>query len=131
MAAEDLANRVAILEQKVEGFETLPARLESVQGRLTAVESQIVQLRSEMRDGFSAVQVEIQNESRRLVEMFDERFIQQDVAMHRLIDETRTEMRQLNDETRAEMRQLNDEASAQMRLLYEDLKDTIKRITLH
>ena len=87
MAAEDLANRVAILEQKVEGLETLPARLESVEGRLTAVESQILQLRSEMRDGFSALRVE--------------------------------------------MRRLNDETSAQMRLLYEDLKDTIKRITLH
>ena len=142
MAAEDLANRVAILEQKVEGLETLPARLESVEGRLKAVESQIVQLRAETRDGFSAVRVEIQSESRRLVEMMDERFIRQDVEMHRLIDETKAEMRSLNDETKAEMHRLNDETkaemrrlngetSAQMRLLYEDLKDTIKRITLH
>ena len=39
-------------------------------------------------------------------------------------------MRQLNDDTSAEMRRLNGETNAQMRMLYEDLKDTIKRITL-
>ena len=127
MVADDLPNRVAILEQKVEGLETLPARLESVEGRLTAVESQIVQLRGEMNDGFSA----LRNDSRKLAEMIDERFIRQDAEMRRLNDETKAEMHLLNDETKTEMRRLNSETSAQMRVLYEDLKDTIKRITLH
>ena len=93
MAADDLPNRVAILEQEVEGLETLPERLDAVEGRLTAVESQIVQLRSEMNDGSSAIRVEMQSESRKLVEMIDERFMRQDAEMHQLNDETKAEMR--------------------------------------
>jgi len=40
--------RVEILEQKVEGLQKLPARMD-------AVKSQILQLRDEMRDEFSAI----------------------------------------------------------------------------
>ena len=52
MTEPTLTGRVQILEQKVENLEKLPARLE-------AVESQIVQLRDEMRGEFSAVRQEI------------------------------------------------------------------------
>ena len=47
-----LENRVEILEEKVEALAALPARV----GRL---EEQFLQLRQEMRDGFSAVRQEI------------------------------------------------------------------------
>jgi hypothetical protein len=134
MVADDLPNRITVVEQKMAGLDALPNRLESVEvrltgvegrltgvedrltgvegrligvdGRLTSVESQIVQLRGEMNDGFSALRVEMHDGSRELAEMIDERFIRQDL----------------------EMRRLNGETNAQMRALYEDLKDTIKRI---
>ena len=52
MRKPTLAKRVQILEQKVEVLETLPERV-------TAVELQVVQLREEMRDEFSAVRQEM------------------------------------------------------------------------
>jgi predicted phage gp36 major capsid-like protein len=52
MAAHDLTERVEVLEMKVAALEELPQRV-------SAVESQIVQLRDEMRGGFSAVREEM------------------------------------------------------------------------
>jgi hypothetical protein len=52
MIERTLTERVEILEQKVEILEKLPERV-------TAVEVQIVQLREEMRDGFSALRTEM------------------------------------------------------------------------
>ena len=120
MNGDDLADRVAVLEQKMGQLERLPDRMESVEGRLgsvegrlgsvegrlTSVESQILQLRGDMNNGFSASRAEIQNDFRNLAEMINERFVRQ----------------------AAEMRRLNDHTNAQMRMLYEDLKDSIKRI---
>jgi hypothetical protein len=48
MPDPSLSERVEILEQKVEALEVLPARV-------AGVEIQILQLRGEMRDGFSAL----------------------------------------------------------------------------
>src|SRR4026207_1945512 len=48
VAARSLDERVEILGQKVEGLQKLPARMD-------AVESQILQLRDEMRVEFSAI----------------------------------------------------------------------------
>jgi hypothetical protein len=48
MAARSLRERVEILEQKVGDLQLLPARMD-------ALELQILQLRGEMRDGFSAI----------------------------------------------------------------------------
>ena len=69
MERELLDRRVEILEQHVEKLKELPSRmsgvetrltsvegrLTSVDGRLTSVEAQVVQLRSEMNGGFSAL----------------------------------------------------------------------------
>jgi vacuolar-type H+-ATPase subunit I/STV1 len=49
------------IENKVQGLEKRVTTLEQLPERMTAVESQIVQLRSEMRDGFSAVRQEIRD----------------------------------------------------------------------
>jgi FtsZ-binding cell division protein ZapB len=69
MAVRNLTERVEVLEMEVGSLKELPARM-------SAVESQIVQLRSEMRGEFSAVRQE----------------------MRALNDETRTEMRMLHEE---------------------------------
>src|SRR5580765_1524656 len=52
MADRNLTERVEVLEVKMASLEELPARV-------TAVESQIVQLRTEMRGEFSAVRQEM------------------------------------------------------------------------
>jgi hypothetical protein len=52
MAVRNLTERVEVLEMKVGVLEELPARM-------SAVEAQIVQLRTEMRGEFSAVRQEM------------------------------------------------------------------------
>jgi hypothetical protein len=99
MAVRNLTERVEVLEMKVGSLEELPARV-------AAVESQIVQLRTEMRGEFSAVRQEMRD----------------------LGGTLRTDMRALNDETRAEMRALNEETLAQMRTLHEEALDRIAKI---
>ena len=100
-----LERRIEILEGKMEQLRDVPVRL-------SAVESQIVQLRAEMQTGFSALRG--QNDETR-------------GEMVRLNDETRRELVRLNDETRREMTRLNDETNAHLRVLHEEV---ISRIAL-
>jgi len=69
MASRNLTERVEVLEMEVGALKELPARV-------SAVESQIVELRAEMRSEFSAVRKE----------------------MRELIGETKAEMRTLHEE---------------------------------
>lgn len=55
MAPQSLEAKVESLEQRVTRFEELPARVDHVV-------SQIVQLRTEMRDEFSAVRAEMRDD---------------------------------------------------------------------
>ena len=55
--AQDLEKRVEILEDRVDLLEQLPARV-------AGLESQVVQLRDEMRAEFSAVRTELRQEIR-------------------------------------------------------------------
>src|SRR6187402_3023514 len=93
-----LERRIEILEEEMEQLRDVPVRL-------SAVESQIVQLRAEMQTGFSALRG--QNDETR-------------GEMVRLNDETRRELVRLNDETRREMTRLNDETNAHLRVLHEE-----------
>ena len=54
-----LVERVEMLEEAVQSLKQLPDRVSALEVRLGDVESQIVQLRGEMRDGFSAVHQEL------------------------------------------------------------------------
>jgi hypothetical protein len=99
MAGRDLVERVEVVEMKVSALEELPARV-------SAVESQIVLLRDEMRGEFSAVRQE----------------------MRVLNDETRSEMRALNDKTKAEMSAMNDQTLTHMRVLHEEVLDRIAKL---
>jgi len=80
MASRNLTDRVEVLEMEVGTLKELPFRV-------LAVESQIVQLRTEMRGEFSAVRGEL----------------------HEMEGRLRQEMRALNEETKAEMRTLHEE----------------------
>jgi predicted nucleic acid-binding OB-fold protein len=55
----DLVRRVETLEETVDSLRDLPARTASLEVRMGAVELQIVQLRGEMRDEFSAIRREM------------------------------------------------------------------------
>jgi hypothetical protein len=69
MGVRNVTERVEVLEMKVDGLQQLPARMSDL-------ESQLVQLRAEMRGEFSAVRKE----------------------MRELIAETKAEMRTLHEE---------------------------------
>jgi len=98
MAERDLTERVEVLEMKVAALEELPARV-------TAVESQIVLLRDEMRGEFSAVRQE----------------------MRALNDETRAEMRALNEQTVTQMRVLHEDVIDRIAKLDEGRRPRRKR----
>jgi hypothetical protein len=83
MNSSDIHRRLTILEEKIASLAGLPARLERV-------ELHIVQLRTEMRDGFSALRTELQAE------------------MHAFRDELRAEMRTLHEDTKSDIRLLAD-----------------------
>ena len=111
-----LERRIEILEENMEQLRDVPARL-------SAVESQIVQLRAEMQTGFSALRGEDDETRREMVRLHDETRRE----MVSLNDETHREMVRLNDETRREMTRLNDETNAHLRVLHEEV---ISRIAL-
>jgi hypothetical protein len=125
-----LAERVTDLEKTTEPLRELPARVTRLEFRVTAVEEQVVQLRGEMRDGFSAVLEVIEAGS---------------AATQRLFDETRTEMSAMRTEmatVRTQMGAFGTEIAAlrsetnmgladvrtEMRVLHENLVERIARI---
>jgi hypothetical protein len=82
---QTLADRLDSVERRVESLEQLP-------NRVAALESQIVQLRDEMRAGFSSTQAGL-----------------------------RAEIKAGDEETRRQMRELHGEVTTQMRVLHEDV----------
>jgi hypothetical protein len=98
MASRDLTDRVEVLEQKVTALEELPARM-------SALETQIVQLRGEMKGEFSAVRQE----------------------MRSLGESLRGEMRTMNDQTLAQMRMLHEEVIDRIGKLDEGRRSSRKR----
>ena len=91
MAARSLTERIEILEQKVGDLQELP-------GRMAAVESHILQLRGEVRDGFSAIHARMATHDQRF-ESIDQRF----------------------DDLSRQMREGHQEIGRHMRLLHEDV----------
>jgi len=92
MPPETLANRVAILEHKMQSLEGLPDRVASLEG-------QVSQFRADVRMEFSAVRQE----------------------MHDLAETLRAEIRAGDEETRRQMRVLHEEVIARFALLDEHL----------
>jgi CHASE3 domain sensor protein len=112
------------LEKVVESLAELPQRMtalggrfDRLEGRVGSLELQIVQLRTEMKDGFSAVLEVVESSSQ---------------ASQQLHDDGRAEMRQLFKENRERLERAiaeGDEATrTQMRVLHEDLVSRIARL---
>jgi hypothetical protein len=91
----NLERRVEILEETMEQLRDVPARL-------SAVESQIPQLRNEMQGGFTELREE----------------------MRAGYEALRTEMRELNAETRAHMLVLHEEVISRLALLQEGISSS-------
>ena len=114
MPDADSIRRIQILERKVEGLELLPVRM-------TALESQVLQLGDDMRAEFSAMRQEITA----------------------AVDDVRTVIRTGDQETRREMQSLHydvvarlesrissgdEETRRYMRVLHEDVIERIAQI---
>lgn len=96
MRSQPLESRVETLERRVTMLEELPARIERV-------ESQIVHLRSEMRDEFSAVRQEMRD----------------------LGSSLRDEIRATNEQTVARLTEAIDAARREARILFEEVVSRI------
>jgi len=94
MHQQTLANRVAILEQKMEGLQGLP-------DRVTSLELQISQFRGEVRVEFSALREEIRTQ------------------LDEVRGELRGEIRAGDEETRRQMRVLHEDVISRIALLGE------------
>lgn len=111
MPERTLVERVDILDQKVEGLETLP-------GRVHAVELQILQLREEMHAGFSAQSAELQAEI----------LASRDSLKNELQVEIRASRDSVKSELQAEIRAGDEETRRYMRVLHEEVISRIATI---
>jgi len=109
MPPETIESRADNLERRVTDLETLP-------DRIPAIESQIVQLRTEMRGEFSAVREEIRTGDRVLGERIDETTR----VLGERIDETTRVLQRLEETTRV-LGERIDENGRHMRVLHEDV----------
>ena len=107
MAQESLEKRMDRLERRVEILEQLPQRV-------TALESQIVLLRDEMRSEFSAVRGEIRAGDEQVIKTLREEIRAGDEQTRRVLTER--------------MESLFDANERHMRLLHEDLVERIARM---
>jgi uncharacterized protein YPO0396 len=98
-----LSKRMDIVEQKLAGLESLPERM-------TALESQFLQLRTEMRAEFSAIRNEIQ------------------AGDDRVTRTLREEIRSGDEETQRVLREEIAGLGTHMRVLHEELVERISRI---
>jgi hypothetical protein len=115
MTEPTLRNHVMILERKVEGLSSLPARV-------AAVEMQIVQLREEMRGGFSAIRGE-------MAALGDTLRVDFRGELHKTADALRIEIREGDEETRRLMREGDEETRRYMRVLHEEVIARIATIS--
>jgi uncharacterized protein YicC (UPF0701 family) len=112
----ELEDRVKELEESVKSLGQVPGQIVELRDRVTNVESQIVQLRREMGDGFTAVLEVIQSSSD---------------ATQKLLDNTRLEARTLFGGLKDDLTNEIRATRTQMRALHEDLVERIKTLGKH
>jgi len=101
LSDKTIDERVETLEKEMDSLRELPAQVSDLGTTVSGVESQILQLRTDMSDGFSATLQIIESSSKATQTMFDE--------------------------TQKIVREGDEETRRQMRVLHEDL---VKRIVL-
>jgi hypothetical protein len=120
MPDADLARRVEMLEETLTSLRQVPDDLKVLKGRMTRVEVQVLQLRTEMRDEFSAVRAEMATKAD-LAELRRDMATKEDlVAMRR--DMAANELAQLK-------RELRDDIAGMGRDLAQIILDTQRQMT--
>jgi DNA anti-recombination protein RmuC len=128
MRVRELAVRVDTLEKQVSLLLQLPAQVADLTERVAGVESQVLQLRHEMRDGFSAIRSELgsrieavdtglRGELASKTELRDE--------MASLKTELRGEMASIKTELRGEMASMKTELRGEMASMKTELREDI------
>jgi hypothetical protein len=122
MSPQPLADRVDSLEKRVSLLERIPARLDSL-------ESQIVLLRTEMREEFSAIRTEFLARDNESLGALREEIRTGDEETRRVL---REEIHAGDEETRRvlrdEIRGGDEETRRFMRVLHEEVLERIARI---
>ena len=128
MPRETLDRRVHRLEHRVDMLEALPERVR-------AVESQILQLRGEMQDGFSALRTDMRALHAQTIQVVEtlnaetnRRLDETNRRMEKSNAGTNRHMEELNSETRRQAAELNAETRSHMLVLHEEVIDRIKRL---
>ncbi len=103
MPDELLSDRVERLENTVEGLQTLPADVAALGERVGSVETQILQLRTEMRSEFSDVRSEMRTEFAAVRSEMRTEFAAVRSEMQTGLASVKTELRQEIVGLRAEM----------------------------
>jgi chromosome segregation ATPase len=110
------------LEQKVGNLESLP-------DRVAAVESQILQLRSELRVEFSAIRQHLDHHDKRFAQV-DRRFDQVDRRFDQ-VDQRFDQVDQRFDQLENHIREGDEETRHQMRMLHEEVINRIALLQEH
>jgi vacuolar-type H+-ATPase subunit I/STV1 len=132
----DLIRRVEHVEETVESLRDLPDRTAKLEARMGAVETQIVQLRTEMRDEFSAIRRDMvtkQDFKTELAAIREEMVTKDDLRDELSRFATKDDLSSLRDEFREDIADLGRDFAARLlesegrtRVLIEDL---VARIT--
>ncbi len=138
MRVRELAVRVDTLEKQVSLLLQLPAQVADLTERVAGVESQVLQLRHEMRDGFSAIRSELGSRIEAVDtglrgEMASKTELRDEMASMKT--ELRAEMASMKTELREDIAALGretvrlfDAAQRNARILHEEVLDRLKAL---
>jgi len=126
MADELLSDRVERLEKTVEGLQTLPAEVAVLGERVGSVETQIVQLRAQMRVEFSDVRTEMRTECAAVRSEMRTEFAAVRDEMHTGFASVKTELRK---EIRVEVGALREEMNERFAGARDDMLVGLANVT--
>jgi signal transduction histidine kinase len=114
MAPGSFEERLTMLESQMQELRTVPIRL-------AEAESQILQLRADVRDGFSAIRMDLRAELQGRVEGLR-------VELHHARDTLRGELGAVRDELRGELGAVRDELRGQLGAVRDELRGEIQGV---
>lgn len=112
MNEADVVRRVEMLQETVESLRRLPEDMKALNRRVTGVELQILLLRTEMREEFSAVRSEMATKS--------------ETATKKDLADLREELREDIAATARESVALHLESQRQSRMMFEELRSMLR-----
>ena len=108
MADDLVLERVEKLEKAFASLATLPGKVTDLEGRVGGLELQIVQLRTEMTEEFSAVRADLRGELTAVRNDILEIIESSSQAIGEMFRETWSQMRMLHEDVIERIKQLGD-----------------------